>query len=484
MGKKSDTIISNVIWKFAERILAQLVSLIVSIELARILLPDDYGAITMVSVFITVANVFVTSGIPYALIQKKDADELDFSSCFHFNLGLSVLIYILLFFTAPYIAAFYEIDVLSPVVRVMGLRIIIASINSVQHSYVSRHMMFKKYFWSTLFGTLVSGVVGIWMALKGLGVWALVAQYMTNTVIDTIVLFITVNWRPKLIFSFSRVVTLFRFGWKILFEGLSNTFVGELHKLIIGKVYTEADLAYYGKGQQFPGLIVNNITTAIGSVLFPAMSDEQDNKERVLDILRKSVRTSTYVVFPMLTGLAATAMPFITVVLTDKWIETVPYLQVLCLIYAPTVGMIPRHQAINSIGRSDVFMYEHIIARVISIIVLLFTYKISILAIVLDSLISTTILSLIIAYTSKKFNDYSYKDQLKDILPTLIGCLIMGIPVYFLSYLNLPMLLILIMQVIVGIVIYFAYSKIFKLEELRICVSYLLVLKDKLTKKQ
>ena len=378
----SQNVISNIIWKFAERILAQVISLVVSIILARLLLPDDYGAIAMVTVFITIANVFVNDGIPNALIQKRDADDLDFSSVFYFNFALSVFIYLVLFIFAPYIATFYDSVILCPVVRVMGLRIIVASVNSVQHAYVSKNLMFKKYFWSTLFGTLFSGVIGILMAYKGFGIWALVAQYMINTSVDTIVLFLTVNWRPTMKFSLNRVRSLFGFGWKILFESVSNTMAGQLQNLIIGKVYTAGDLAYYTKGQQFPSLIVTNITSSIGSVLFPAMSNRQDNKKQVLDMLRKSVRMSSYVVYPMLTGLVVVATPFISLVLTEKWIDTVPFLQVFCLLNAPTVGMIPRHQALNATGRSDVFMNEHIIARIVAIGVLLLTYKISILAII------------------------------------------------------------------------------------------------------
>lgn len=474
MGKSnSSTILSNVIWKFAERILAQVVSLIVSIVLARLLLPDDYGAIAMVTVFISIANVFVTNGIPNALIQKKDADELDFSSVFHFNLAFSTLIYLGLFIVAPYIATFYDSTILCPVVRVMGLRIIVAAINSVQHSYVSRNMMFKKYFWSTLFGTFLSGVIGIVMAYNGFGIWALVAQYMINTSVDTIVLFLTVSWRPTMKFSLKRVLSLFGFGWKILFEGISNTFVGQLQNLIIGKVYTAGDLAYYTKGQQFPALIVTNITSSIGAVLFPAMSNEQDNKKQVLGMLRKSVRMSSYVVYPMLTGLAVVATPFISLVLTEKWIETVPYLQVFCLLNAPTVGMIPRHQALNATGRSDVFMNEHIFARFVAIGVLLLTYKISILAIVLGSIISSLILTLVIAYTSKKFNGYSYKDQITDILPTLVGCAVMGVPVYLISYLGFSNIVTLTIQVIVGIAVYVLYSKLLNIEEFKICISFI-----------
>ena len=470
---KSGKIITNVIWKFAERILAQLVSFVVSVVLARLVLPDDYGAIAMVLVFINVANVFVTSGIPTSLIQKKDADKLDFSSVFYFNLVLSVLLYLILFLTAPFIANFYNLEILSPVIRVLGIRLIVASVNSVQHSYVSRNMMFKKYFWSTLFGTLISGVVGIALAYKNYGVWALVAQYMTNTTVDTLVLFITVKWRPSLEFSFSRVRRLFKFGWKILFEGVSNTLANELQNFIIGKVYTKGDLAYYTKGQQFPSLIVNNITASIGSVLFPAMSDEQDNKNSVLDILRNSVRLTSYVVYPMLTGLAVVASPLISVLLTDKWIETVPFLQAFCILNAPTVGMIPRHQAINSIGRSDVFMNEHIAARIVAIIVLLLTYKISIMAIVIGCFISSGFLSLIVAFTSKKYNGYKYKDQIKDILPTLIGCLLIFGAAYPISLIGLSTILTLIVQAVTGAFVYFLYSYLFKIKEFKICAGFI-----------
>lgn len=191
-------IISGLFWKFGERITAQIVSLIVTIILARLLSPDEFGAVSLIMVFITIANVFVSNGFGNALVQKKDADNLDFSSVFYINIAMSIGLYFVLFLIAPLIAGFYNIPVLEPTLRVLGLRIIVASINSIQHAYVSRNMLFKRFFWSTLFGTLVSGIVGIIMAYKGLGVWALVAQYLTNTCIDTIVLWITVKWRPIL----------------------------------------------------------------------------------------------------------------------------------------------------------------------------------------------------------------------------------------------------------------------------------------------
>lgn len=473
MESNNNGIVSNVLWKFAERILAQVVSLIVSIVLARLLLPEDYGAIAMVTVVITIADVFVTNGIPTALIQKKNADTEDFSSVFYFNLLLSIAIYIVIFAIAPFVASFYSMPILSSVLRVMGTRIIISAVNSVQHAYVSRHMMFKKYFLSTLFGTLVSGVVGIAMAYSGFGVWALVAQYMTNTTIDTIVLFITVKWRPTLFYSWKRVKELVQFGWKVLFEGVSNTVYEQLQSLIIGRVYTSSDLGYYSKAQQFPNVLVVNISAAISSVLFPAISNIQDDNDRVLEILRKSVRLSCFVLVPLLTGLAAVATPFISVILTDKWLECVPYLQIYCLINIGGAILIPRHQALLGVGRSDVFMNEHIVARVIQIILLVLVYKKSVFAIAICTLIGSVLMVFIVFYTSKRFNGYLYSMQIRDFVPSAIGSLLMFCIVYPLTFLNTSSLLKLIVQVIVGFAVYYFYSIKFNSEGIAFVKRYI-----------
>jgi O-antigen/teichoic acid export membrane protein len=208
----SSRVVSSLLWKFSERILAQVISFIVSIVLARMLFPDDYGVVAIVTIFISFADVLATSGFSSALIQKKDADELDFSSVFYCSLVISILAYVALFFAAPLIASFYNMPIVTLVIRVFSLRIPLAAFNSVQHAYVSRHMMFKKFFFSTLFGTLFSAGLGIFMALKGFGVWALVAQYMSNSIIDSIVLLFTVKWRPRLMFSWERARGLLKYG--------------------------------------------------------------------------------------------------------------------------------------------------------------------------------------------------------------------------------------------------------------------------------
>lgn len=477
-------IITNLIWKFSERMLAQIVSFVVSIVLARLLLPADYGVISMVLVFISIADVFVSSGFGNALIQKKDADNLDFSSVFYFNICFSTVLYLILFFIAPYIAQYYNYEILTSVIRIMSLRIIVAGINSIQHAYVSRHMMFKRFFWATLFGTLLSGVVGIFMADRGYGVWALVAQYMTISVVDTMVLWVTVRWRPDLIYSWVRLKELLKYGWKILFEGLSNTIFEQIRSLVIGKVYSAGDLGYYTKAQQFPSLLITNISASISAVLFPVMSLHQDDKEHVVNLLRKAVILSTYVLFPMLTGLAIIARPLVSVLLTDKWIACVPYLQIFCFTNAAGIGLIPRHQALNATGRSDIFMNEHIFARIVGFIMLIFVFRISVLAIAVSGIVGSSILTLTVMYTSKKYNNYRYKDQITDIFPIVGLCVCMGVPIYFIQNFNISNFEILCIQTVFGVIIYMGLSVLFKPNGYQLTLQYLVPLLKKSRRKK
>ena len=473
MELKRSSIFSNLLWKFAERICAQMVSLIVSIILARLLMPQVYGIVSMVTVFISIADVLVTSGFGAALVQKKDADEVDYSTVFYASVVLSFVLYIILFISAPFIAKFYGYDILSPVLRVLGLRIIISAVNSVQSAYVSKHMMFRVYFWATLFGTILSGVVGVTMAYLGAGVWALVTQYMTNTCVDTLVIFLIIRWRPKAVFSWARVKSLISYGWKILFEALSQTFVSQMRNLLIGKVYSSEDLAYYTKGQQFPNILMSNICTSISSVLFPAMSNVNDDDEKVKQLMRQSVRMFSYILFPLLMGMAVVAKPFIVLVLTEKWIETVPFMQLFCFYLLLQVGMHPRHEALKSIGRSDIYMNEHLLFRAIDILLLIIFLRKGPMAILISSIISEAVLIFILGYTSKRYTNYSYKEQISDIkkpvLLTIIMCSIVG----FISYIPLNQFIIMIIQFVVGICIYTGLSACLKIPEYIIILQIL-----------
>ena len=251
--------ISGVFWRFGERITAQLITFVVSIVLARMIAPEQYGIIALTTIFINILNVFVTSGLGTSLVQKKTSDTKDFSTMFYASITLAFILYIILFFTAPIIAKIYDSEILIPLLRVMGLRIPIAAVNSIQQAYVQKKMIYRKFFISTLFGTIVSAVVGIYMAVRGYGAWALVGQYLTNSTIDTIVLFIVIDWKPTLYFSFERFKKLFDFGWKIMISSFIGSLFHQLKGMIIGKKYNAASLAYYNKADQIPSLVKNNV---------------------------------------------------------------------------------------------------------------------------------------------------------------------------------------------------------------------------------
>ncbi len=453
-----DKVIGGLVWKFAERISAQLVTFIVSIVLARLLSPTHYGAIAIVNIFIALANVFVVSGFGNSLIQKKDADDVDFSSVFYFNILMGIVMYIVVFFTSPYIASFYNMPILKPTLRVMGLRLIVAGINSVQHAYVSKKMMFKRFFWSTFGGTLASAVVGIVMAYKGFGIWALVGQYMTNSVTDTIVLWFTVKWRPKCLFSIKRISTLFSYGWKLLCSALLDTGYNELRSLFIGKLYTSADLAYYNKGRNFPNLIVTNINSSIQSVLFPAMSNTQDNKEQVKAMVRRSIRISSYIMMPLMAGLALVAEPFVKLLLTDKWLPCVPFLQIACVVFAFRPIHTANLQAINAIGRSDIFLKLEIIKKVVGIVVLVAVMRLGVIAIAVSGIFTTIFASVVNAHPNKKLIGYSYLEQLKDLFNGIIPLTLMMAIVWLVGLFEFSPILMLCVQVLIGTAVYIGVS--------------------------
>ena len=474
MSKKNNTsIISNMIWKFSERITAQVVTLIVSVVLARMLEPSHYGVIAMVNVFIAFANIFVSDGLGSALIQKKETDELDYSSVLYFNIFISVLLYFLLYFLAPFISLFYGegYEILTPVIRVLSLRLIFSAINSVQQAYVSKKMIFRKFFLATLLGTVVSAVVGIVLAYKGFGVWALVAQYLTNTTVDTVVLALSLGKKPILKFSFYRLKGLFGFGMRILGTNLLITGYQELRTLIIGKVYTSNELAYYDRGKQFPNLIVTNINASISAVLFPKMSNEQDNIVRVKMITRNSIRYSSFIMCPMMLGLAATAPSLIKVLLTGKWLDCVPLLQLFCIVFLFQPIHSANMQAIKALGKGDIYLKLEITKKIIELVVLLATIQISVKAMVIGMAVSTTLFTFLNAYPNIKLLNYSLREQLKDIKAPCIMSIIMFLVVYGIGHMIKSPIIQLFVQIMSGICIYIFLCTITQNAEFKHIVS-------------
>jgi len=450
--------INAMFWKFLERILAQLVSFIVSIVLARILLPEEYGVIAVITVFISLADILVSNGLGASLIQKEDADEVDFNTMYYSGIVLSAILYMCLFFGAPLIARIYKIDIIIPTLRVMGVRIPISAINSIQQAYVSRKMDFKKFFISTVWGTTISGIVGIMMAIHGCGVWALIAQNLTNTVVDTLVLFFSTGWRPKLIFSFQSFRTLFAFGIKIMFTGFIGTLFNQLKSLIIGGKYSSEDLAYYNRGETFPLLITNNIESSINAVLFPALSKYQNDNESLVKAMRRFVRTSSYITMPLMIGLAVTGDNLVKILLTEKWLDCVPFMQVICIQQIFSILNSANLQVIKAKGKGDTLVKLEFIKKPIMLAFLIIMMRFSPMAIA----IGLTVYELVAAYINSKptrrLIGYSIFMQISDILHNLTIAVIMGVFVFFLGRLRINTIILLSLQVIIGAIIYIGLS--------------------------
>ena len=428
-------------------------------------MPEDYGTIALVTVFTSILQVFVDSGLGTALIQKKDADDLDFSSVFYFNFVVCLILYAGMFIASPYIALFYNDITLTSVIRVLSLTIVISGVKGIQQAYVSRNMLFKRFFYSTIGGTIFSAFLGIGMAYAGLGVWALVAQQLSNTAIDTIILWITVKWRPRKAFSWKRLRTLLTFGWKLLISALLDTSYNNLRNLIIGKLYSSADLAFYNQGDKFPKVIVTNINTSIDSVLLPTMSSAQDDKERVKQMTRRAIKTSTYVMAPLMMGLAFCAEPIVRIVLTDKWLPCIPFLRIFCITYMFWPVHTANLNAINAMGRSDWFLKLEIIKKIMGMTILLSTMWFGVMAMAYSLLLSSVLSQIINSWPNRILLGYGYLEQVRDFAPGILLAVGMGICVYCIGFLPLPIVVTLVIQIIVGAAIYIIVSALMKLEE-------------------
>ncbi len=467
----SSRVLSNFIWRLLERFGAQGVTFIVSLVLARLLGPEVYGTVAIVLVFIAIFDVFVDSGLGNALIQKKDADDVDFSSVFYFNIAACIVLYLIVFLLAPVFALLYKNDMFVPVLRVMGLELVISGFKNIQFAYVSRHLEFKKFFFATLTGTIIAAPVGIVMALRGYGVWAIVAQNLSNITIDTIILWITVKWRPKKTFSWDKLKGLLSYGWKLLASSLLETVYQKLRQLIIGRRYSTTDLAYYNKGETFPNTAVNNVNSAMNSVLFPVMSENQDNPENIKAITKKAISIGSYVLMPMMAGLAACAEPLVLLMLGEAWLPCVPYLQVFCFVYAFYPFHVANLNAIKAVGRSDIYLKQEIAKKIVGILAIIITMRISVFAIALGLVFTDLIDQVINSFPNGKLINYAYKEQLEDLAGPFFLSVMMGGIVYLINFVPISSFLQLIIQIPLGIALYVALSKLYRLDIFKYLIS-------------
>ena len=460
-------VITSFIWSLSEKVASQGLQFVISIILARILIPDDYGIIALLTIFIQIANIFIIDGFNSSLIQKRDSDDLDFSSVFYFTCAISVFLYVSVFFAAPLIARFYKLPVLTPLTRLLALSFFYTPLASCQYAYIEKHFMFKIYLLRSLICMVASGSISIFMAFKGFGVYSLVVHSLTYGTLNSVVLWFSIDWRPKFMFSFSRIKSLFSYGWKFVCVGLMGAVFRNIHTLIIGRTYSAEQLGFYNRGQQFPSIIANNFTPALKNVVFPTFSAQNDTSANVKNMLRMTARTNAYILLPLLFGMAAVARPLILLLLTEKWSKCIPFMQLSCFYFAFYYINDPNIIAINSMGRSDIFLKYEIIKKIIIVLSLIITIPLGIYHMAVGQVIVTAVSSLLNFIPSKNILGYTYAEQLRDITPSLALSLLMGTAVYTLSYLPLANLPMLILQLILGIVVYLGLSMILRLREFR-----------------
>lgn len=474
--------ISSVVWKLSERVCAQVVSSVVSIILARILVPDDYSIVSVIAIFFQFSNIIISGGLSTALIQKKDADELDYSSVLTVTLGMSVFVYLILFTFSGFIANIYNKPPLIPAIRVMGITLIINAFKSVICARISSNLEFRKFFASTIIGTVISAVVGIVMAKQGFGFWALIAQQMTNSTIDTIILSITTRFKPSFRVSMERLKSLFSYGSKIYFASMISVAYEQVKPLIVGLKFSATDLAYYNRGENFPQLLNSSISDTVSSVLFPVIARVQDEIDEVKQMTRRYMRTTSYIVFPLMMGFLAVAESFVTFFLTDKWLPIVPYIRIFCFCYMFDVIITGNLQAIRAIGRSDVILKIEVIKKVSYLVVILIfvLFADSPIMIAAASIVTTILACVINAYPNRKLIQYSYREQIGDIAGNLILSGIMVLAVWPIKYLPLSSFVCMMLQIITGITVYVLISVLIKNENLRYILN---VVKDRIHKK-
>lgn len=461
-------VVSGFIWALLERFSVQGVSFVVSMVLARLLTPSDYGTVALLTIFIALSGVLVDSGFGNALVQKKEATEEDFNSVFYLSLMLSGVLYGILFFAAPWVADFYKTPALVGLLRLLALTLIFNAINGVQNAELSRKMLFHLSFRISLIGSFVTAVVGIALAFRGYGPWALAWSSISGGFVGVLTRWYFIAWRPRLMFSWRALKGLFCFGWKLTISALLDVGYGNLYGLIIGRFYSRADLAFVNKGRAVPQLAMDAINGTLGRVAFPALAQVQDKRDVVRETMRRMIATSTFFVFPLMTGCAVCAEDIVYLLFGTQWGMAVPYVHIACFTFALWPFHTINLQAINALGRSDLFLMLEIIKKGLGLTLLIFSIPYGVWWMMALGAFVTGPLSVIInAWPNRKLLNYTIGMQLRDIFPSAFLCVLMACVIYPLNWLPLPTWGILILQILLGMVTYFFCAWLFKVTPLR-----------------
>ncbi len=457
---------SGYAWSLIERFMSQGVTLVVSIILARLLDPSAYGTVSIVTIFTTLGITFVTAGFGAALVQMKDPQNEDYDTAFTLNLSISIVLYALLYFTAPFIALFYETPELTKVLRIMSLILPISAFSTIKYAYLQKKLQFKKYALVTLCAGIFSGVLGIAMAFCGFGVYALVAQSLSKYFIDMVVLFIVCPMRTRIGFSFNRCKKMFPFASKVFLSTLVMNIESDIRGLVIGKKYTSSNLAYYNKANNFPKMIVMNTNGAVSRVLFPTVANNQNDLKKVLEFIRKNVAMQSFLITPLVTGLMAVSKPFILTLLTETWAPAIPFMYLLCLVYIMMPYENTCKEALLGIGRSDLVFMDMLITKTVSLATIvaavLLTNSVHLIAV--GGIVASFVSLVIYSVQMKKYFGYSIASQIKDTGGAYLCCAIMGFSTFSLNFLGLAPLVTLVIQIVFGVSVYCGLAKLLRLK--------------------
>lgn len=477
---KSNGIFNSIIWKFMETSATSIVHILITIILARLLLPEDYAIVGVISVFINLANVFVHSGLGSGLIQKSDAKQIDYTSVFYLQVLVSLILYLVLFFLAPFIANYYQMVELCIMMRVLSIWIIVSAINGIQLALLRKRMLFKFGFMVGFIEAIIKAIIGVSLALNNFGAWSLIYSQIAGSLMRAIILWTKIGWRPTFVFSFVRVKKIFVFSVNIMLVSFSDTLFNNIHTLIIGKVYDKETLGFYTQGNKIPQMASRIINTSIGDVAFPALSLKQDKLDELAMLVKRMISLSMFIVMPMMLGLAIVAEPLVYILLTEKWMQCVPILQCMAIFYMFLPVQTYNFQALKAIGDSKTFLLIDTAKKILVLLFLILSIRFGIMYMVIANLMANIIATIIYTIVAGNKISYPWKEQWNDILRPLAISLIMGVIVYFVSGIIVNIYVKLTVDIIIGCIVYGCLSYILNNKSFLSCI---MLVKNKLESK-
>jgi len=425
------------VWTFAQQFGNQLIGFVVSIILARLLLPEEFGLIGMIAVFVAIGNTLLHGGLTKSLIRGEDLNNEDYSTVFYFNLVASLLVYVIIYFLAPFIADFYEQSILIEILRIYCLSFIISAFSAVQLARLTKSMDFKTQTMIAVPSAIIGGIVGVTMALLGFGIWSLVWSSIISASVNSIQLWIYSKWTPELNFNYKKFKIHLNYGYKLTLSELLDRIFNNIFLIIIGKYFSPAQVGFYTRAETMKQLPVSNLSNALNRVTFPLFVGIQNDEVRLRRVYKKLMQMVVFVITPVLIILAVLAEPTFRFLFTEKWLPAVPYFQILCI----TGILYPLHSynltILNVKGRSDLFLKLEVFKKILIVITLLVTIPLGIIAMLYGQVVISIIAFFINAHYTGKFINYTALQQLKDVFPIVLLSLIIGLLVYLLDYYGL-----------------------------------------------